>query len=131
VVAVARRLLCTDAGLLLIVTPLSTDRCVPRSRSRLPGRARSAHALMYRRCRSHRPERALPVMKEWRAAIEALGFARFAAARLPTVHALAFRAVAAPSPPMPLAPMRIAYDGLSAAEAAEAARAEAQGASGA
>ena len=65
-------------------------------------------------------------MKEWRAAIEALGFARFAAVRLSTVHALAFRATPQPSPPPPLAPMRIAYDGLSAAQAAEARRAEEQ-----
>ena len=70
-------------------------------------------------------------MKEWRAAIEALGFSRFAAARLPSVHALAFRAVPPPSPPLPLLPMRIAYDGLGAAQAAEARRAEEQGAYGA
>ena len=70
-------------------------------------------------------------MKEWRAAIEALGFTRFTAARLPTVHALAFRTAPPPSPPRPLAPMRIAYDGLDAAQRAEARRAEAQGACGA
>jgi 25S rRNA (adenine2142-N1)-methyltransferase len=60
--------------------------------------------------RSFCPERALPVLREWRAAIEALGFARCAAARLPTVHVLAFRATPAPAPPQPLLPMRIAYD---------------------
>lgn len=124
----ARRLLCQDAGLLLIVTPLSTDRCALRLLCVWAGRGAQDSVPTYRLRRSHRPDRALPVMKEWRAAIEALGFARFAVARLPTVHALAFRAVAAPSPPKPLAPMRIAYDGLTAAEAAEAARAEAQGA---
>ena len=81
--------------------------------------------------RSYRPDRALPIMKEWRSAIEALGFARVAAARLPSVHALAFRATPQPSPPPPLAPMRIAFDGMSAAQAAEARRAEEQGACGA
>jgi hypothetical protein len=70
-------------------------------------------------------------MKEWRAAIEALGFSRFAAERLPTVHGLAFRAVPPPSPPRPLAPMRIAYDGLGAAEAAQARREDEQAACGA
>ena len=77
------------------------------------------HVLMLGRMRrSHRPERALPILKEWRAAIEALGFSRVAAARLPTVHGLAFRAVPPPSPPRQLAPLRIAYDALGELDAA-------------
>jgi hypothetical protein len=75
---------------------------------------------VFLRCRSHRPERALPILKEWRAAIEALGFSRFTAARLPTVHGLAFRAVPPPQPPLQLAPLRIAYDSLGELHAAEA-----------
>ena len=67
-------------------------------------------AASRRRRRSFRPDRALPVLREWRAAIEALGFARCAKARLPTVHCLAFRATPRPAPPAPLARMRIAYD---------------------
>jgi hypothetical protein len=50
------------------------------------------------------------VLQEWRDAIEALGFARCAAARLSSVNLLAFRTVPQPVPPRPLAPMRIAYD---------------------
>ena len=115
VVALARRLLCDQAGLLLLVTPLSTDRCA-RCRPRGTRRwllACFAHVLLLGcMCRSHRPERALPILKEWRAAIEALGFSRVAAARLPTVHGLAFRAVPPQSPPRQLAPLRIAYDAL-------------------
>jgi hypothetical protein len=60
--------------------------------------------------RSFRPDQALPVMLEWREAIEALGFARCAAARLPSVHGLAYRATRRPTVARPLAPMRIAYD---------------------
>ena len=75
------------------------------------------HALARR---SHRPERALPILKEWRAAIEALGFSRYTAARMPTVHGLAFRAVPPPPLPLQLAPLRIAYDLLGEAHADEA-----------
>ena len=93
VVAKARQLLHNSAGLLLIVTPISTDA-------------------------SFTPRRALPVLQEWRDAIEALGFERYAVARLRAVHALAFRCVAMP-PETPLRPMRIAYDARVQAACAE------------
>jgi hypothetical protein len=64
------------------------------------------------------------VLREWQLAIEALGFARCAAARLNTVHALAYRCTPRPARPAALLPMRIAYDARVAA-AQEAAAADA------
>lgn len=73
-------------GLLLIVTPFSTDRS------------------------SIGPHRALPVLQEWTSAIESLGFRSLKRQRLSCSNALAFEAVEPPLSPGPLVPMRIAYD---------------------
>ena len=65
----ARRLLApAGRGLLLIVTPHSTDR-------------------------GHAPHRALPILEEWRVAIEGCGFERVARERGKGAHYLAFRTV--------------------------------------
>jgi hypothetical protein len=88
VVAKARRLLAgppNGSGVLFIVTPISTDA-------------------------SFTPQRALPVLHEWREAIEALGFQRHAIKRLRTIHVMAYRTVGVSGEALPLKPMRIAYD---------------------
>jgi hypothetical protein len=86
----AREVLMDDGrGVLLIVTPHSTDK-------------------------GHCAHKALPVLKEWRAAIESMGFERIKYTRMRSVHCLAFRTVgvgpgdvkAGDAPPM-----RIAFDG--------------------
>lgn len=84
-VALARRLLHDTAGLLLIVTPISTDA-------------------------GFTPRRQLPVLQEWRESIEQMGFARHAYERLRTVHVMAYRTVAPPQEAVALKPLRIAYD---------------------
>ena len=86
----AREVLMDDGrGVLLIVTPHSTDK-------------------------GHCAHKALPVLKEWRASIESMGFERVKYERARSVHCLAFRTVgegpgtkkAGEAPPM-----RIAFDG--------------------
>ena len=86
----AREVLMDDGrGVLLIVTPHSTDK-------------------------GHCAHKALPVLKEWRASIESMGFERVRYERMRSVHCLAFRTVgegpgtkkAGEAPPM-----RIAFDG--------------------
>ena len=86
----AREVLMDDGrGVLLIVTPHSTDK-------------------------GHCAHKALPVLKEWRASIESMGFERIKYTRMRSVHCLAFRTVgvgpgdvkAGDAPPM-----RIAFDG--------------------
>jgi len=86
----ARKVLMDDGrGVLLIVTPHSTDK-------------------------GHCAHKALPVLKEWRASIESMGFERVRYERMRSVHCLAFRTVgegpgtkkAGEAPPM-----RIAFDG--------------------
>ena len=85
-VAKARSLLHDTAGLLLIVTPISTNA-------------------------GFTPQRQLPVLREWQEAIESLGFARLAYERLNTVHVMAYRTVPLASHgQVVLRPMRIAYD---------------------
>ena len=86
VVAKARALLHDTAGLLLIVTPISTNA-------------------------GFTPQRQLPVLREWQEAIEGLGFQRHAYERLNTVHVMAYRTVPLASHgEVVLRPMRIAYD---------------------
>ena len=64
-----REILADDGrGVLCIVTPHSTDR-------------------------GHVPHRALPVLREWRDAIESVGFERVRYERHPSVHCLAYRTV--------------------------------------
>ncbi|ACO67134.1 predicted protein [Micromonas commoda] len=86
----AREVLMDDGrGVLLIVTPHSTDK-------------------------GHCAHKALPVLKEWRASIESMGFERVKYERARSVHCLAFRTVgegpgtkkAGEAPPV-----RIAFDG--------------------
>lgn len=58
---------------------------------------------------SFTPQRALPVLAEWREAIEGCGFVRDTRARTCTAHCLSFRA-APRDATAPLRPMRIAFD---------------------
>jgi hypothetical protein len=89
-VAKARELLHDTAGLLLIVTPISTNA-------------------------GFTPQRQLPVLQEWQEAIQGLGFARHAYERLNTVHVMAYRTVPLASHgEVVLRPMRIAFDHRSA-----------------
>jgi hypothetical protein len=92
-IALARRLLHDTAGLLLIVTPISTNA-------------------------GFTPQRQLPVLKEWNEAIGSLGFERHAYDRLRTVHVMAYRKVPAPLEAVPLKPLRIAYDERATRDAA-------------
>lgn len=84
-----REILADDGrGILCIVTPHSTDR-------------------------GHVPHRALPVLREWRAAIESVGFERVRYERHPSVHCLAYRTVGkggARCAEGEAPPMRIAFD---------------------
>lgn len=86
----ARELLADDGrGLLLLVTPHSTDK-------------------------GHVPHKALPILKEWRTAIEAVGFERYRYERLRSVHAMAYRTVGTGGAKVRAGmapPMRIAFDG--------------------
>ena len=86
----ARELLADEGrGLLLIVTPHSTDK-------------------------GHAPHKALPVLKEWKEAIESMGFERYRYERLRAVHAMAYRTVGAGGAKVASGmapPMRIAFDG--------------------
>ena len=84
-----REILADDGrGILCIVTPHSTDR-------------------------GHVPHRALPVLREWREAIESVGFERVRYERHPSVHCLAYRTVGkggARCAEGEAPPMRIAFD---------------------
>ena len=84
-----REILADDGrGILCIVTPHSTDR-------------------------GHVPHRALPVLREWRDAIESVGFERVRYERHPSVHCLAYRTVGkggARCAEGEAPPMRIAFD---------------------
>jgi len=99
----ARLLLRSEAGLLLIVTvrrrrPLSSLSDALQPNSSFGPAAVTASGVP-------------PILAEWRAAVEALGFERYAYERQPTVSVLAFRAVGEAPPEQPqLAPMRIARD---------------------
>ena len=86
----AREVLMDDGrGVLLIVTPHSTDK-------------------------GHCAHKALPVLKEWRASIESMGFERIKYTRMRSVHCLAFRTVGVGPGDVKTGdapPMRIAFDG--------------------
>jgi len=86
----ARELLADEGrGLLLLITPHSTDK-------------------------GHNPHKSIPVLKEWREAIESMGFERYRYTRLRSVHAIAYRTVGVGRGnvgPGMAPPMRIAFDG--------------------